>query len=375
MINVSYFRRLGKPLLFAAGLMLMLLAPARAQDAGTFVAPTSDGIELHGVLERPADLTPKAWILMLHGSGPHDRDEMISKTPIFAKISTALTNAGYGVIRYDRRGQGLSGGSDYEDHDTLQSARDAAAVLDHLRSNGLLGDVPLGLFGHSEGVITGSLLARNFGDYAFLVGIGVPGLSGAEIQASQFKRNLLTRGAEPEIAEAVRLKTIELAHFIATGQGFTKEEEYVELSRQFIIAHGADPEETTGEFAMQFTGGLRTPWNTYFFGHDVRDDLKEVEIPLRLFFAGVDDNVPAEENLPGFAEALSGHDDVVLTVLPDEDHFFLRYEGQRLEKHRPGEMQVSDRLLRAMIWQLDELMRRAESEGEEDTSSPSRMEN
>jgi hypothetical protein len=39
-------------------------------------------------------------------------------------------------------------------------------------------------------------------------------------------------------------------------------------------------------------------------------------------------------------------------VLPGQDHFFLEFEGRRLEKHRPGEMTVANELLAALDAEL-----------------------
>ena len=49
-------------------------------------------------------------IVMIGGSGPTDRDETVAGIPIFAQIAGALADAGYYVLRYDKRGVGQSGG-------------------------------------------------------------------------------------------------------------------------------------------------------------------------------------------------------------------------------------------------------------------------
>ena len=44
------------------------------------------------------------------GSGPLDRDETVAGIPIFGQLASALADAGFAVLRYDKRGIGQSGG-------------------------------------------------------------------------------------------------------------------------------------------------------------------------------------------------------------------------------------------------------------------------
>ena len=48
--------------------------------------------------------------MLVAGSGPVDRDETVAGIPIFGQLASALADAGYLVVRYDKRGVGQSGG-------------------------------------------------------------------------------------------------------------------------------------------------------------------------------------------------------------------------------------------------------------------------
>ena len=49
-------------------------------------------------------------IVLVAGSGLVDRDETVAGIPIFAQLANSLADAGYLVVRYDKRGVGQSGG-------------------------------------------------------------------------------------------------------------------------------------------------------------------------------------------------------------------------------------------------------------------------
>lgn len=90
-------------------LLLCLALPARAEE----LVLKSDGVDLPGVFE-PSDgfareAAPKIAVL-LHGSGPNDRDEDLTAVSdpaspclFFRDLSAALRKAGVSVLRYDKR--------------------------------------------------------------------------------------------------------------------------------------------------------------------------------------------------------------------------------------------------------------------------------
>jgi len=72
---------------------------------------SADGTVLAGTLTVPdRGRAPFAAVVFVHGSGPMDRDETIGPNPFFLQLSNALSNGGYAVLRYDKRGIGQSGG-------------------------------------------------------------------------------------------------------------------------------------------------------------------------------------------------------------------------------------------------------------------------
>jgi pimeloyl-ACP methyl ester carboxylesterase len=113
-----------------------------------------NGFNLTGTLSQPSG-SPNAKgrypaIILVAGSGFQDRDENIAGVPIFAQLAGGLADAGYYVLRYDKRGTGQSGGR--EEAATIDDyAEDLRAALRFLRERKDVDPKRVVLFGHSEG--------------------------------------------------------------------------------------------------------------------------------------------------------------------------------------------------------------------------------
>jgi alpha-beta hydrolase superfamily lysophospholipase len=110
--------------------------------------PTADGTSLAGLVFPPSGAETRYWILLLHGNA----DSAFSATQV--RHVEALRSAGFGVLAFDYRGFGESGGVASEDH----MDQDSEAALRALQGRG----VPLDhivLLGHSLGSGPAVLLA------------------------------------------------------------------------------------------------------------------------------------------------------------------------------------------------------------------------
>lgn len=106
-----------------------------------------DGTRLAGTLYLPFSAgARRAATVMVHGSGPQDRDGYAS---IIAVMADALAAEGRAVIVYDKRGNGASGGDgDRAGFDLL--AEDAMAAVQFLRSRPDIDPARVGLAGSSQ---------------------------------------------------------------------------------------------------------------------------------------------------------------------------------------------------------------------------------
>lgn len=120
-----------------------------------------DGVPLAGTLTLPAGPGPYPAVLLLHGSGPLDRDGNTPKLPInlARPVAEALAAQGIATLRYDRRGNGATPGGDWRAAGFADNRHDAAAAVRALADRADTRADAIGVIGHSEGALHAMALA------------------------------------------------------------------------------------------------------------------------------------------------------------------------------------------------------------------------
>lgn len=134
---------------------------------------TSEGHHLSGTLCLPHENGRFPAVLMLHGSGPRDRDENMKGHPlnVFNQAAQYLAARGIASLRYDKRGSGKSTG-DYYRTGLFDVVNDATHWVDALKENDACDPGKIFALGHSEGCITAPLVSLKRPDVAGLVLLG-----------------------------------------------------------------------------------------------------------------------------------------------------------------------------------------------------------
>ncbi len=114
---------------------------------------------LPGTLTYPTDHPyspfPLPAVVLLHGSGPNNRDEAIGQTALFRDLAQFLSVQGMAVLRYDKRT--FVYGSTYTAEDLIaftveeESIRDTIAAAELLRADPRIDPDRIYLIGHSLG--------------------------------------------------------------------------------------------------------------------------------------------------------------------------------------------------------------------------------
>ena len=112
----------------------------------------SGGYRLAGTLCLPDASGAAPLVLMVHGSGPLDRDENVRGQTLnaFNAIARYLAARGVASLRYDKRGCGASTG-DFNATGHHELVDDAACWVDHLREQPECDPALIYVLGHSEG--------------------------------------------------------------------------------------------------------------------------------------------------------------------------------------------------------------------------------
>lgn len=118
------------------------LLPTQDYAAGYDAEPVEfqfQGKTLRGHVYKAA--APKGFIVFRHGITSEHAD--------YLALICAMVDRGWTVFAYDAIGCGTSDGDNVKG--MAQSPLDVAAAVEYARSNGLVGDLPLALWGHSWG--------------------------------------------------------------------------------------------------------------------------------------------------------------------------------------------------------------------------------
>ena len=155
-------------------------APAPAADAG-FVERDFAFAGLPGTLAMPSGTRDGALVpavVLVHGSGPHDRDETIGPNRPFLDVARGLAAEGIAVLRYEKRTkarpQDFAGGDFTMDDETTD---DAVAAVAALRGAPGIDPARVYVLGHSQGGMLAPRIAAHSGEVAGLVLLAAPARS------------------------------------------------------------------------------------------------------------------------------------------------------------------------------------------------------
>jgi pimeloyl-ACP methyl ester carboxylesterase len=284
-------------------------------------------VSLAGTLTRPESGGQSPAIVMVHGSGPEDRDFLGVWVEFFA-------SQGLAVLAYDKRGVGASGG-DWKRANIDDLAKDAAAALGFLRSRTDIDPKRIGIFAISQGGWVAPRAARLSGAVAFLILHAPAAVTPARQGLLSIKHELRAYGfPQADVDEAIAYYELDDA-FTRTGEGWEKlQDTYQKASAR--KAEWALPPRLKDDWFRPFYRGL--------MDYDPVSDLERLTFPTLAFFGGLDLTVPVEPNKTILENALrkAGNKDHTVVVLPQANHMFLqaktglKEEYARLQQFVPG---------------------------------------
>jgi hypothetical protein len=193
-------------------------APAPpADDAGfserDFGIGTGDRA-LPGTLAIPKGEPPSAgWptVVLVHGSGPHDRDETIGPNRPFLDIARGLAAQGIAVLRYEKRTQARP--QDFAERAYTiddETTDDAVAAIAALRATEGVDPKRVFVFGHSQGGMLAPRIALKAGDVAGLVLFAAPARPLLDILIEQNVRMAALGDGKTSDAERAAIERLKL---------------------------------------------------------------------------------------------------------------------------------------------------------------------
>jgi len=272
------------------------------------------GNTLAATLTVPPGKGPFPAVLLIAGSGPHDRDESLMGHKPFLVLSDYLTRKGIVVLRADKRGIGKSTG-DLAKATTADFATDAEAGVAYLKTRAEVDPHKIGLIGHSEGGIIAPMVAVRNSDVAFIVMMAGSGVPGDQIIVEQVRLIAEVSGASKEKAAENAAQERELLILIEKE----KDDAVLEKELRAKLA-GKVPDAQIGAQI----NAIMSPWYRFFLTYDPATALRQVACPVLAINGSLDLQVPPALNLPAIRKALEagGNKHYEVDELPGLNHLF-----------------------------------------------------
>jgi pimeloyl-ACP methyl ester carboxylesterase len=286
------------------------------------------GFALAATISKPAGAAPGRLpaVVLVPGSGQVDRDEFVAGIPIFGQISAALADAGFLVVRYDKRGVGQSGGR-LESATLSDYAEDARAIVAFLDRRKDVDPKRIALVGHSEGAWAAFVAASRDDRVARVVAVAGPGLTGAQLVLEQ-QRHLLS---QLNLSDAERKERIDL-----------------QMKIQAAVLGGGTWEGVPDDLRKQ----ADTPWFQSFLAFDPARVVKSVHQPILIIEAELDRQVPPPhgERLLTLAKARKKSPRSQLVTVPGINHLLVPAKtGEVSEYGTLGDVSVSPAVVEAIV--------------------------
>jgi uncharacterized protein len=290
---------------------------SRASDLEVTYPGGSSGVELAGTLTLPQGTGSFPAVLLIQGSGPGNRDEVVDGRGLFPAIADALVRQGVAVLRFDKRGIGKSTGN-FDTATTLDFAGDAEAGLVFLRSRKDIRRNSIGLLGHSEGGLIAPMVAAKDKSVTFMVLMAAPAVRGAAILREQGVLALKASGLSgARLSEAADIQRQMIDTIISENDLNKAHARLQALNSQLTHVEGA-PDKMIGAKLE----ALNTAWGRFFLSYDPADSLMHLTCPVLVLNGSADVQVAPEQNLSAIRTALRGHRDVEIYELEGLSHMF-----------------------------------------------------
>jgi dienelactone hydrolase len=277
---------------------------------------------LPATLTLPKGVRPFPAVVLVHGSGPHDRDETIGPNKPFRDLAWGLASKGVAVLRYEKRTKAHAAKLIKVKDLTVKEEvlDDALAAVDLLRKAQGIDPKKVFVLGHSLGGIVAPRLAQL-----------EPGIAGLVVMA----------GASRPIEEVL----VEQLDYVLSLEKNLSDQEKAKVEKlKKEAARLADPKLSPEDFAAGTLLGA-----TFAYWKSVRDlhaieTVAKIKQPMLILQGGRDYQVTMAD-FELWKKVLAGRKNVELKSYPKLNHLFM--EGE--DKAKPAEYEKEGHVAREVI--------------------------
>lgn len=287
----------------------------------------SFGVEewkLPGTLTLPKGKGPFPLVVLIHGSGPNDRDETIGPNKPFRDIAWGLASRGIAVLRYDKRSRIYSEKMrKIENRITVKEEviQDVIEAVKVVKARKEIDSSKIFLLGHSLGAMLLPRIARLSPDIAGLI--------------------LMAAAARP-LEDLV----FEQTRYIYSLDGDISKEEkrkLEELKKQVDMVKSPDLSPSTPRESLPL--GIPASYWLDLRGYDPVSVARTLDKPILILHGGRDYQVTIED-FSRWKEALGTSEKVTLKLYPHLNHLFMKGEGKSVPAEYLRKGHVEEEVIR-----------------------------
>jgi dienelactone hydrolase len=259
---------------------------------------------LPGTLSLPKGDGPWPAVILVHGSGPQDRDETIGPNKPFRDLAQGLASRGIAALRYEKRTQehkrkmaALASGITVKE----ETIDDVAAAFDFLASQPKIDPRRIVVLGHSLG------------------GMLIPRIAAAQDKIAGF----VSLAGSTKPLEDSFLEQMKYLLSLDEKPSEESKKKVQEIEEQMAEIKALKPAESAGKLIL----GAPAAYWLDLRGYDPAKEAAKIRQPL-LILQGERDYQVTMDNFANWKKALQSRKDVSFITYPALNHLFVEGKGK-----------------------------------------------